>query len=587
MCRCVNDSPPLITHHSKLITQNKMKKMQKNFSITALLVCVSTLLVAQNNKLDSTTVITVEAYQPFLNDAFKIKNNPTIKDTSKIIPTLNYTFINKQLPVAFKIDTIKPAKIVGEPLKKLYRGYAKLGFGTNTTPLFEAYYNSNRSKEYNWGIDVKHLSSEGVSGIGNSNFSDNHIGVFGKKFTKQFTLQSKLGYDRNVVNYYGIPNNLAKQTFASEGIEDQRFNKFSVGLGLNRNFTDTNQFDYHTNITYHHIGDLFDVSENNFQLDGKLEKYHKKELYEIGAIVSYNNISNLLNLSNTIAVGLLPQISTQTKKWKFNLGAGIFINSQEFSEKETDFHFYPKAEFKYNVVDDILIPYIGIRGGLINNNLGTFYQDNPFINTNALAPLNSNQKYDIYAGVRGSISNKITFKTSFSKQKIDNQPLYVKEFNTILQNKFAVIYDEIDFINLNAEVTYQQLEKLKFLLITDYYSYNADKELEVWHKPNYKITLSGIYDLEDKIIARVDFFILGKQYAKETTTLTTTEGSITTASARKLDGIFDANLGFEYRYTKKLSAFLNFNNLFAVRYQRFQDYPTQRFNIMGGLTYSF
>lgn len=542
---------------------------------------------AQNPAIDSTTVITIEAYQPILNEAFKIKNNPSINDTSKIVPTLKYTFINKQLPVAFTVDTIKPAKIVGEPLKKLYRGYAKVGYGTNAMPLLDVYYNSKRNKEYAWGIKAKHLSSEGVSGIGNSNFSDNHIGVFGKKFTKQFTIQSGLDYDRNVVNYYGIPNNLPKQTFASEGIEEQKFNRFKANVGLSRNFTDTNQFDYNSTLAYHYVSDAFDVSENNFQLDGKLNKYHNRELYEIGTIINFNSISNALDLSNTISVGLLPQISTQTKKWKFNLGAGIFINSQEFSEKETDFHFYPKAEFKYNVVDDIIIPYVGISGGIMNNNLNTFYQDNPFISTNALAPLNSNQKYDIYGGVRGSISNKITFKTSASMQKIDNQPLYVKEFNTLLQNKFAVIYDEIDFFNLNGEVTYQQLEKIKVLLIADYFSYNADKELEVWHKPNYKITLSGIYDLEDKIIARVDFFILGKQYAKEMTTLLTNEGTITTATAKKLDGIFDANLGFEYRYTKKLSAFLNFNNIFAIRYQRFQDYPTQRFNLMGGLTYSF
>jgi len=62
---------------------------------------------------------------------------------------------------------------------------------------------------------------------------------------------------------------------------------------------------------------------------------------------------------------------------------------------------------------------------------------------------------------------------------------------------------------------------------------------------------------------------------------------ITTEKPKELKGIFDANLGLEYRYTKKLSAFINFNNIGAVRYQRWEDYPTQRFNVLGGLTYSF
>jgi len=560
----------------------------KRILITILLLQFSFITaIAQNSVIDSTTVFSVEAYQPFLNEAIKIKKNPSINDTTKIIPQLKYAFINKQIPVNFEIDPIKPAKIVGEPLKKLYRGYAKVGFGTNTMPLAEIYYNSVRNKEFAWGIDLQHLSSKGVLNIGNSGFSDNHIGLFGNKYTKQFTIKSKFDFNRNAVNYYGIPDNLPKQTFPSEGIENQRFSKYSASLGLSRNFTDTNQFDYHANIRYHNVNDLFNVSENNVQFDGKLNKYYKKELYEIGAVINYDKLSNSLDLSNTLSVGLTPQISTQTKKWKFNLGAGLFVNSHEFLEKENNFHFYPMAEFKYNIVDNILIPYVGVKGGIINNNLNTFFNENPFINTDALVLLNSNQKYDAYVGIRGSISNRITFKTSVSKQKIDNQPLYVKEMNTILQNKFAVIYDEIDFFVVNVELTYQQLEKLKFILTTDYYAYNAKNELEVWHKPQYKSMLSGIYDLEDKIIVRVDFFVLGKQYAKVMETITTTEGTITRPTSKKLGGVFDANIGFEYRYTKKLSAFVNFNNFFTVRYQRYQDYPMQQFNVMGGLTYSF
>jgi len=46
-------------------------------------------------------------------------------------------------------------------------------------------------------------------------------------------------------------------------------------------------------------------------------------------------------------------------------------------------------------------------------------------------------------------------------------------------------------------------------------------------------------------------------------------------------------LGAEYRYTKKLSAFIQFNNIASSPYNKWEDYPTQRFGILGGLTYSF
>ena len=99
--------------------------------------------------------------------------------------------------------------------------------------------------------------------------------------------------------------------------------------------------------------------------------------------------------------------------------------------------------------------------------------------------------------------------------------------------------------------------------------------------------VSGIYDLSDKILVRLDVFVLGKQYAKIYTTTATTEGIITTPEAKELGGLVDVNVGFEYRYTKKLSAFINFMNIGSVEYEKYQDYATQRFNILGGLTYSF
>lgn len=557
--------------------------------ITALAVAVfsSLSLLAQSSTIDSTTVNIVEEYKPILNEAHKIKNNPAIEDTFKIVPTMRYSFLNKQMPVSFEVDPIKHAKVVGEPLMKLYRGYAKVGYGTNGMPMADVYYNSTRNRDFAWGIHAGHLSSEGIRDIGRSGFSDNHVGLYGKKFTRQFTWKAGFNYDRNSMYYFGVPDSLPKQFEPSVGKEQQTVNKYSGMFGFSRNFTDTNQFDYNATIKYHYFNDAFGVNENNINLQGKLNKYHKRELYEIGAKVNYNKINNLLDLKNTLSVGLIPQISTQAKKWKLNIGAGLYVNSQQLLTEDNSFHFYPTAEFKFNVVDNIIIPYVGVKGGIINNSFSNFFAENPYINSENLAIINTNQKYDVYGGIRGSINDKITFKTSLSQQKIDNQPLYVKEAFTVLQNKFNVIYDEITFTNINAEIGYQKLEKLKILFLADYYKYEAKNELKVWHSPDFKASIAGIYDLSDKILVRLDVYYLSKQYAKIYTTTTSSEGTIFTAEAKELGALVDANIGFEYRYTKKLSAFINFMNIGSVEYERYQDYATQRFNVMGGLTYSF
>jgi hypothetical protein len=54
-----------------------------------------------------------------------------------------------------------------------------------------------------------------------------------------------------------------------------------------------------------------------------------------------------------------------------------------------------------------------------------------------------------------------------------------------------------------------------------------------------------------------------------------------------LDGYLDLHLGLEYRYTKRLSAFLDVSNLSASKYERWYRYPVQRGLVLGGLTYAF
>ena len=92
--------------------------------------------------------------------------------------------------------------------------------------------------------------------------------------------------------------------------------------------------------------------------------------------------------------------------------------------------------------------------------------------------------------------------------------------------------------------------------------------------------------MSDKILVKVDMFYMDSQFAK----LWVTDTSSPTGKkveASELKGIVDANLGLEYRFSKKLGFFFSFNNIANYQYYRWSNYPTQRSSIMGGLSYSF
>jgi len=110
--------------------------------------------------------------------------------------------------------------------------------------------------------------------------------------------------------------------------------------------------------------------------------------------------------------------------------------------------------------------------------------------------------------------------------------------------------------------------------------------MRAWYKPQVEFTFSANYNLNDKIVVKADLFYIDDQYSK-TFIADASSASGKKVAAKELKGVFDANVGLEYRYTKKLGFFLNFNNIANFRYYRYSNYPTQRFWLMGGLSYSF
>jgi outer membrane cobalamin receptor len=88
------------------------------------------------------------------------------------------------------------------------------------------------------------------------------------------------------------------------------------------------------------------------------------------------------------------------------------------------------------------------------------------------------------------------------------------------------------------------------------------------------------------LIGKFSLFYTGKQYAKGYET-DTASVSFNEVEKITLSGFPDLNLGFEYRYTDRLGLYVDINNVVAIRYFKFNNYPTQRLNAMAGLSYSF
>ncbi len=535
----------------------------------------------------------------------KITTLPKVVDTTVEVPTHDYPLLSKQAFVNTEITPIQPARLkIIEPITKLYKGYVKAGFGMYSSPFLDVHFMEARNRNASWGIRGKHFSSRDAHKDYNfSGFADNHLKLYGSKFLEYFTLSGDLVFDHNAVHHYGTMND----TTINRDMIKQRFTNFEFNGRIKSYFEDSLHLDRDIRLGYYYFQDYKDEDakmkydfgrEHHVDLKATMGKYLNKEYLEGNLNLDYNNYKNdtlnpCIACDTTTSLGqrgnailnLGFRIISQRDKFKFKAGLKVDVDMPDPNTSNPKLYAFPDAELKYSLFNDIFIPYVGVTRELKRNSFRSIARDNPFI-LSSVDLINTNNVYKLYGGIRGTLSSKTDFNLGVSTGLYRSVPLYWRDSTYSFNNRFEVRYDTMTITKFTGELSYHNGEALKIYGKGEYFIYGAGREDMAWYLPQYKFSLGATYDMKDKIIAKFNTYVLGGRHAG---TYEPQEGQTGKDGVYSIDlGTFvDINLGVEYRYTKRLSAYLNFNNILAKKYQIYQDYPLQGINILGGITWSF
>jgi hypothetical protein len=561
----------------QLMQKRKIKKLQWFFVLILILGYFAAAL-AQTGMKDIELKATSE-FEPTIKDAVKLGDLPEIKDTVKKIANINYGIISTPLVSKYEVIVIDAAKMKNEPLSKLYHSLLKVGMGTYTTPYGELWINSLRTRDVAYGIHLQHLSSSShLKNVGYSGYSDNEVEVFGKKFYKKHTLTGEFNYKRNVINFYGYDTTENK---LSKDYNKQRYQLFEPIIKVQSHYTDSNKINHFIKLGYHNLTDIYNVAENNIKLNTVFNTYINKERLFVAFDADYYNHKLPHDTFNDVIIKLNPYFETHGKKWLADIGLAATLDMFS-NQKSAKFYFYPQLNAQYDIYESIIIPYIGINGGLQKNSLRSLSNENPFIKS-TINYKNTNTKFNVFGGLKGNLSSKTSYDAKASYSIVDSMHFFVVDYteNGALDNQYKVIYDNTNLFNVSGQVKYQYKEKIHFIAKGNYYMYKTKNLTRAYHKPDFDLTFSAVYNLKSKIIIKADVFVIGNQFALTQVS----HNFVYTTEPKLLKGIVDVNLGAEYRYSKMLSFFVNFNNIANTRYYRWEKYPSQRFNLMAGLTF--
>ncbi|WP_121667165.1 porin family protein [Mesonia aquimarina] len=566
-------------------------------------ICLSTSFVfAQKDdkeeaEIDTERLIIVKPYSPSVSDAFKVKQTPSINDsTERKKKKVTYDIFSFPVASTFTPAKGKAAGVQQKSRPYLYDNYASLGVGNYLNILAEFYGTLQLNQNQELGIAFNHNSSQG--GIDNAvlddKFYNTDLDLSYESQARGYTWGTDLGVEHLVYNWYGAPNYLPITNADYDGIDPQH-SYYAISVGAN---IDVEQgiFDK-ADFNYRRFGDNFGSGENHVLLTPKFQfPIGNENVVNADFSVDYvnGNFDQALYNDSSLKysylnLGILPSIQVSEGDFAFDIGAQL-VYSMNAENDENTIYVYPKVTGSYRIAGDYFIAYTGVEGGLQQNTYYDFVQDNPFVSpTLGIAP--TDKQYNVYVGGKGKFTENISYdvRANYSAEK--DKALFIHNpYQSSLAsegfeyfNSFSTVYDDVKTLGAFGELQVAFNDKLQLKANVELQTYDVENQEEAWNLPQLSGSFLADYQITEKWSAGATIYYMGerKDYFSYTASSLTEDKTVT------LDGFVDVNLNVGYQLNNRLGFFLRGNNLLEGNYQRWMGYSVQDIQVMAGATYQF
>jgi hypothetical protein len=585
--------------------------MKKGIFTYIILVCIFSSS-AQEKKRD--TIVASEfvnittKYNPKIVTAKKIMENPVIEllqksDKKKLVYTIS------SAPVASTFIP-KTGVLKGMDLGKkerIYNHYFATGLGNYSNRYAELFISDNTRFDNSFELhSTYNASGDNLKNtVLNSTYSNFDIATFYEQEERYFDWKVGVTAQNNHFNWYGLPRN---KTLTENIITTIDPGQNYKSLQLTGDFKFHDSYIQQGNISVAYLTDNFKSSEllvnfeNTLRLPLPLFLNTSNEISLESGLeflkgtfkTNYSNSEKIKYSQFTFKI--IPEYKTTYRGLSIKASARAFV-SVDSEQNKTNFLVFPDILLKTAIYKEYINGYGGITGNLHTNTYHNFTEYNPYVSP-TLFITQTAETSNFFIGFNGSISDVLSYHLKGSLKKEEDKPLFLRnssKFTEILPtpnekklegyaygNSFKIYYDDIHTSSILAEIEYIYDANLSFSAQIKFDNYTTTNALESWNLPSIQSTIFTEYKA-DKWYATANIFHVGERkdiaYSSAESSNRTTVVSV--------DAFIDLNINGGYHFNDKFSTFLQFNNLLNSKYQRFANFDTQGFQVLGGFTYKF
>ncbi|NHM07013.1 TonB-dependent receptor [Flavobacterium sp. CYK-4] len=579
-------------------------KIKLQYFLITLFVSAQLSAQKKDENIGTEVVNVVKPYTPTISDAFKVKETPAQEDedNTKREP-IKYSIYSFPVASTFAPSKGRAANVDKTAQERIYKNYVTGGIGSYLDLMGELYVTENIGDYDYVAGNLKHLSAfTNVKGLEvDSKFLNTSLDLTYGSRRKSLAWNADMGYQVQKYYWYGLPDDFGagfSNAVREDIIEDinkvQTYHNFYVGGKLKFNESAFSDMD----LKYNAFWDAFGSQESRFFAKPKfafdfLEKRITTEIiadYVGGSF--YKNYNGIRNQSYGVTkLGVYPSFGMKKDDWSFNIGVGLFYGADNENDENKVF-FYPRATANLKVVGDLMQFYLGIDGDLQQNSYRDFSNQNPFVSP-TLIITTTDQQYDFYAGLKGKLSNEISYNLRGSLINEKNKPLFVANNYSEAPgqdrykygNSFGVIYDLVRTTRLFGELKADFSKNVTVGINGTFSKYTTENEREAWNLPQIEFGANLDVTITEKWYAGANVFFVGER--KDRQTNLDILPIVVSNDIQTVKSYFDANAHLGYKYTDRFTAFLRLNNLANQNYERWLNFPVQSFQVMLGANYKF
>lgn len=575
--------------------------MKKTFQYTVAVVLFlgnfqKTIAQKKDDSIGTEVVNVVKPYTPTISDAFKVKETPTLDDddTSKK-ENIQYTIFSFPVASTFAPSKGKAANVDKSADEKIFSNYLTLGAGNFGTINAELLITENISNTDYFGGMLRHNSTQG--GISDVVLDDKLFNTalditYGSR-KKGMTWNADLGYQNQVYNWYGIHPTIFDDATINTIDEQQNYHTLYLGgrLGLDTILKESS-------VRFTRFWDAFGSAENRFVAKPSLEFDIVEQKIRTDFVLDYSSGSfdQTYSGGNSFKygftnIGFIPSIKINKGDLSMNVGAAFFYSAAQ-KAGESKFFIYPQVTGAFKLVGDLMVFYAGLEGTLQQNSYHDFVQQNFFVSpTLGVAP--TDQKYDVYAGLKGKLASSVSYNIRGSYKNEDGKALFKSNGyddsngNTdgfTFGNSFNVVYDKVKTISFFGELKADFSKNISFGINGTFSSFSTIAEKEAWNLPTIQLAATLDVTITPKWYAGTSLFFVGDR--KDQFVRTSVSGFFPIENIT-LKSYLDLNAHVGFKFSERLTFFLKGNNLANQEYQRWLSYPVQGLQVLGGASYKF